>query len=68
MPETALREQLFLEQRMLMDRQNHVVTLRSHMEGKGIPKTVLRDLERENRRLEGLIRAYGWASCCIPDA
>lgn len=61
-----LREALFVEQGRLRKRYNLLVTLRSHMEGKGVPKRVLRDLERELRRLKALISAYGWASCCIP--
>jgi len=66
MPDVTLKEQLFQEQRRLRERQILIVMLLPHMEGKGVPRTALRSLERENRRLNRLITAYGWASCCIP--
>ena len=66
MPNVTLREQLFQEQRRLRERQILIVMLLPYMEGKGIPKAVLRDLEKENARLKRLIHAYGYASCCIP--
>ena len=66
MPDVTLREQLFREQRRLRERQVLIVMLLPYMQDSGIPKAVLRDLEKENARLTRLIHAYGYASCCIP--
>ena len=65
---TTLREQMFRDQKVLMDRHNLLVTVRSYMNGRGIDKKVLRAMDKEVAHLGLLIEGYGWASCCIPSS
>jgi len=65
-PNLPLRERVFRDQKALMERCNTLVMVRPYMDDMGIDRKCLRALDTEIKRLGLLIKALGWASCCIP--